>query len=271
MQGKISSMQRSAEELAREEFRDRLRRHVSLVILLALALAVISLRFHRLGEFPPGLTHDEGVDGVLALGVLGGEHAIFFLGPGNSGRDASTIYAIALSTAFFGRNLLAMHLPTAVGSAGLVFAVFWLGRLLYSRDEHGKQTSWRGMLIGGAGAGLLAVSLGQTIIGRTSFNNVAHMPLLLTLCLALLWWGWGQSPHQGKVWWRIVLAGVCAGLLGYTYVPARLVPLLLLFSVSVSWVHGDTAAVAEDEKASSLLSRTSHLAGGVSCHGQVFL
>lgn len=124
------------------------------MILLALTLAVLSLRFYRLGEFPPGLTHDEGVDGVLALSVLGGEHAIFFLGPRNSGRDASTIYAIALSTALFGRTLLAMHLPTAVGSAGLVFAVFWLGHLLFGRDVHGKPTPWRGMLIwGGQGQG----------------------------------------------------------------------------------------------------------------------
>ena len=238
----IPGAERTAGALTPERFQDRYSRLVIWAILLALALAVLSLRFHRLGEFPQGLTHDEGVDGVLALGVLEGEHAIFFLGPGNSGRDASTIYALALSTALFGRTLLAMHLPTALGSAGLVFVVFWLGRLLFGRDENGQPTPWRGLLIGGVGAGLLAVSLGQTIIGRTSFNNVAHMPLLLSLCLALLWWGWGQGSQGGRVWWRIALAGACAGLLVYTYVPARLTPLLfLLFGLSFlyPWTYGN--------------------------------
>ena len=203
------------------------------VVLLALAFAVVVLRLYRLTEIPPGIAHDEGVDGVLALRVLQGEHAIFFLGPGNSGRDASTIYALALSTALFGRTLLAMHLPTGLGSAGMVFAVFWLGRLLFGRDKNGRATQWRGLLIGGMGAGLMTVSLSQTIIGRISFNNVTHMPLLLTLCWALLWWGWRHRAHRGRAWWRIALAGGCAGLLPYTYVPARFAPVLfLLFGLS---------------------------------------
>ena len=217
------------------------RRHIQLVswaILLALALTVVILRLHRVDEIPMGLAHDEGVDGALALRVLQGEHTLFFLGPGNSGRDASTIYALAVSTALFGRTLLAMHLPTALGSAGMVFAVFWLGRLLFGRDENGRVTQWRGLLIGGLGAGLMAVSLGQTIIGRTSFNNVTHMPLLLTLCWALLWWGWRHRAQRGRPLWRIALAGGCAGLLPYTYVPARFVPVLFLlfgFSFLLLW------------------------------------
>ena len=50
------------------------------------------------------------------------------------------------------------------------------------------------------------------------------MPVLLTLCLGLLWWGWKE-----RSWWRVILAGACAGLLPYTYPPARFVPLLFLF------------------------------------------
>ena len=127
----------------------------------------------------------------------------------------------------------------------MVFAVFWLGRLLFSRDEGGRATPWRGLLIGGVGARLMAVSVSQTVIGRTSYNKVKHMPLLLALCMALLWGGWrraerrralGDAPsgaasggHRAKAgrqrsWWRIALAGVCAGLLPYTYVPADLPP-----------------------------------------------
>ena len=100
-------------------------------ILLALALAVVLLRFQRLDALPPGLVEDEDRDGMGALRVLQGEYAVFFPDVDPHGRDASVIYALALSTLLFGRTLFAMHLPTALGSAGMVLAVFWMGRLLF--------------------------------------------------------------------------------------------------------------------------------------------
>ena len=147
-------------------------------ILLALALAVV-LRcvFHRLSELPSGIQSDEGPNGVYALRVLQGEHAIFFPEKA-SGREAMGVYTIALTTSLLGRTLLAFRLPTALASVGTVFVVFWLGRLLFGRDDRfdcaprqgapERATPWRGLLVGGVGAGLLAVSLGQTIIGRAS-------------------------------------------------------------------------------------------------------
>ena len=195
-------------------------------IVAALALAVVLLRLHRLAELPPGLFYPEGAHGVNALQVLQGEHAVFF--PEDNGREGLAVYAIALTIPFWGRTALAVRLPTALASAGTVFVIFWLGRLLFGRDESGRATPWRGLLIGGVGAGLLAVSLGQTILGRTAFRG-NHLPLLLSLCLALLWSGWRRPVRHGGTWWRVVLAGVCAGLLPYTYIPARLTPFLFLF------------------------------------------
>ena len=195
-------------------------------IVAALALAVVLLRLHRLAELPPGLFYPEGAHGVNALQVLQGEHAVFF--PEDNGREGLAVYAIALTIPFWGRTALAVRLPTALASAGTVFVVFWLGRLLFGRDESGRATPRRGLLIGGVGAGLLAVSLGQTILGRTAFRG-NHLPLLLALCLALLWSGWRRQVRHGGTWWRVVLAGVCAGLLPYTYIPARLTPFLFLF------------------------------------------
>ena len=105
---------------------------------------------------------------------------------------------------------------------GRSFAVFWLGGLLFGRDGGGRPTAWRGFLIGGAAAGLLAVSLSQTIMGRTAYRG-NYLPLLLALVFALLWLGWRQ-----KRCWIFALAGVCAGLLPYTYLAARATPLLFV-------------------------------------------
>ena len=56
------------------------------------------------------------------------------------------------------------------------------------------------------------------------------MPLILTLCLGLLWWG----RKERRLRW-VVLAGVCAGILPYTYYPARLVP-ILFFAYGLSFL-----------------------------------
>ena len=147
---------------------------------------------------------------------------------------AGILLALALSTYLIGRTLLAMHLPSALGSAGIVFVVFWLGRILYGKDESGRATPWRGLLIGGVGAGLLAVSIGQTVTGRSSYNESIYMSLLLALCLGLLWQGWRK-----RSWCRIVLAAVCAGLLSYTKVAAYFTPILfLLFGTSFFFAFG---------------------------------
>ena len=196
--------------------------------MFALALAVVLLRLQRLSELPPGLDAGEGANGLDALRVLQGEHAVLF--PEKfGGREGLAMYGIALAISLLGRTELALRLPTALASAGTVIVVFWLGQILFGRDEEsGGSTPWRGLMVGGAGAGLMAVSLGQTIMGRTAFRT-SWLPLFLCLCLALLWQGWRQRVGGGGTWWRIALAGVCAGLLPYTYIPARFVPSLFLF------------------------------------------
>ena len=201
-------------------------------IVISLSLAVLLLRFYRLSELPPGIQNDEAANGVDALRVLQGEHAIFF--PDRAtGHEAVGVYAIALTTALLGPTLLAFHLPMAVASAGTVFAVFWLGTLLFGRDEaSGLSTPWRGLLVGGVGAGLTAVSLSQTFLSRAGLRG-NFLPLVLTLSLALLWWAWTGRDHRRGGWWQIAIAGAAAGLIPHTYLAARFVPLLfLLFGLS---------------------------------------
>ncbi len=207
---------------------------VAIVVLFALAVAAAILRFHRLSELPPGLHYDAGSNGADALQVLQGQHALFF--PEKSyGREWLGIYLVALSVSFLGRTELAVRLPTVVVGTGVIFAVFWLGWLLFGTDEGGRSRSWRGLLVGGAAAGLLAVSTNQTVLGRTAYR-VQLLPFILCLSLALLWWGWECRGRRRGAWWRIVLAGLCAGLLLHTYTPARVTPFLfLVFGLSFIW------------------------------------
>lgn len=196
-------------------------RIISVVIVAALTVAVVLLRLYRLDELPAGIQVSEALNGVDALRVLGGEHAVFF--PSEfSGHEGLVVYLIALSISVLGQTDLALRLPTALANAGTVFVVFWLGRLLFGRDGTGRETPWRGVFIGGVASCLMAVSIGQTVLGRTVFR-ANHLLLLLSLCLALLWWGWRE-----RNWWAVTLAGACAGLVQYTYIPARFTPFLFV-------------------------------------------
>ncbi len=200
------------------------------VILLVLGALAIFFRLYRLSELPPGLFYDEGAHGLDALNVLQGEHAVFF--PRNQGREGLIVYTIAALIPFLGRTVEAVRLPTALAGIGTIFAVFWLGQILFGggSERPAGRYDWRGLLIGSAAALMLSVCTGQTIIGRISFR-ANFLPLLLTLAVALLWSGTLRRQR-----WRIVLAGLCTGLLPYTYIPARFVPfLLLIFGLSLLW------------------------------------
>lgn len=201
---------------------------VAVGIVLTLTVVVVLTRLYRLSEIPPGIINDEGANGVDALRVLHGEHAVFFAERA-SGREAMAVYATALATRLLGPSLLSFHLPGALASAATVFVVFVLGMLLFGRDSGaGKSNLWRGLIVAGIGAGLLAGSLGQTFLARGGFR-ANFLPLVLSLSLALLWWAWRKSSTQGGSWWWLALSGACAGLLPYTYIPARFTPLLFTF------------------------------------------
>ena len=174
-------------------------RWATMGIVFALALAVVLLRLYRLDEFPPGINQDEGAHGVDALRLLQGEHAVFY--PGHGGREGMVVYAVALATSLLGRTIVATHLPTALASAGTVFVVFWMGRQLFGRGENGRATPWRGLVIGGVGAALMAVSISQTLIGRAGVRG-NFLPFFLSLCFVLLWSGWREGSR-----WRVALAG----------------------------------------------------------------
>jgi len=97
-------------------------RMVRVLIVVGLLLMAGALRLPRLDQLPPGLFIDEGANGMDALAVLQGQHALFF--PENQGRVGMVIHATALAIALLGRTITAVRLPAALASIGTVLAVF---------------------------------------------------------------------------------------------------------------------------------------------------
>ncbi len=161
------------------------------------------LRFPLLGRLPPGLYRDEAINGLDALGVLEGVWPIFFTA--NNGREPLFIYLVAISVGLFGRTALAVRLASAVLGTLTVPATYLLGRALF-----GRRVALLAALI-------TAISVWPINLSRVGFRAVA-MPLFVALTL----WAFWRVLKGGSMW-----GGVFAGLLVYTYLAARFVPLAL--------------------------------------------
>lgn len=172
------------------------------------------LRFPGLGRWPPGLYHDEAINGLDALRVLQGAHPVFFTA--NNGREPLFIYLVAASVAVLGRSAFAVRLVSAILGTLTVPATFLLGRSLFDR-----RVAWLGALI-------TAIAVWPINLSRVGFRAVA-MPLFVALTL----WAFWRLLQDGPVW-----GGAFAGLLLYTYLAARFVPLALgLFVLYLVWTR----------------------------------
>jgi len=180
-------------------------------LLLVIAVAA-ALRFYRLGEWPPGPYRDEAYNGIDALGVLRGQHALFF--PANNGREPIYIYLVALSVALLGPSVFALRLPAAIAGTLATLPVYWLGR------------DWFGRATGLLAAALWAITFWPVHLGRIGLRAGLLAPLL-----ALAFWAGSRAYRAGnaRLWF---VAGIIYGLSFYTYLAARFTPLLLgLFAV----------------------------------------
>lgn len=176
-------------------------------VITALVLAGI-LRFYNLGHWPPGPYRDEAYNGLDALGVLEGNHALFF--PANNGREPAYIYLVAAAISFLGPTMLALRLPAAIAGTLAVIPAYLLGQ------------AWFGRVAGGLAALLLAMTFWPVHLGRIGLRAGLLGPLL---ALAL-WLGTSAYRKHRGVWW--LAAGLVYGLTFYTYLAARLTPFFLL-------------------------------------------
>ena len=166
------------------------------------------LRLYRLGEWPPGPYRDEAFNGLDALNVLRGQHALFF--PANNGREPTYIYLVALSLALFGPTTFALRLPAALVGALAVAPTYLLGRAWFGRA-----------------AGLLAGLLWAITFWPVHLGRIGLRAGLLAPMLALAFW-LGTLAYRRRRAGLWFFAGLVYGLTFYTYLAARFTPLILL-------------------------------------------
>lgn len=176
-------------------------------LLYGIVLTAVLFRFWQLGNWPPGLYRDEAFNGLDALGVLNGNHAIFFTA--NNGREPGYIYLTAVSLTLFGRSPFAMRLAAAVVGSLTTLFLFLLGKQWFNHRL--------GLLV----ALLWGITLWPVHLSRIGLRTIL-LPLMLTLTAYLFTRAWQKSTR-----WRWLLAGAVYGGAFYTYLAVRLTPLLL--------------------------------------------
>ena len=190
------------------------------------------MRFYRLGDVPAGLHYDEGFNGLDALALVDiplTDWPIFF--NGNYGREPLFIWLSGLAHALFGPSIWTARFISALSGVLLIPALAWLGwQLAPPLGVRNRQlfTLW-------CPAAVLALMWSQ-VFARYGIRATLFV-LLETLLWAAAWWAWQRRPPAIGAW---VITGVLAGLSFYTYLPARLLPLVLLPLLGVSYLQDRT-------------------------------
>ncbi|MFK7801277.1 MAG: ArnT family glycosyltransferase [Anaerolineae bacterium] len=182
------------------------------LLLAGICAVAAALRFWQLGDLPPGLYRDEAFNGLDALGILNGQHALFF--EANNGREPGYIYLSALAVAIFGNTPLAIRLTAAFIGTLTTLPVYALAK------------SWYGQIAGFFAAWLWAVTLWPVHLSRVGLRIILAVPIMsLALWLGTLAYQKSEQKHTRWLW---LAAGACTGLGFYTYLTARLFPAVLI-------------------------------------------
>jgi 4-amino-4-deoxy-L-arabinose transferase-like glycosyltransferase len=197
--------------------------------LLLILLTAVFLRFYRLSQLPPGLTHDEAAHGLTAWEIVNGRFALYFtIG---HGREPLFDYVNAALMVFTGPHWLPLRLTAVAFSLILL-----VGMAAWVRRAFDAPTA----LLTMAG---LAVSFWPLMAGRQALRSIA-LPALFVLAVYCFWRAWESSSgteKHGQAWWWAIAAGFLLGLTFYTYIPARVLWLVLPLTAVYGWLIQNNA------------------------------
>ncbi len=181
-----------------------------LVALVCLALIALIPRLYRIESAPPGLNGDELFNAIDAMRLGPGQWQVFF--EGNYGREALFLYLMAVPLKLFGQSIWAIRLPAVLLGMGSVLLGYGIGTLAFNRR------------VGFVAGLLIAVSLWPVMQARWGLRAVSlTFFTALTIYLYILTL---RRPGKAPTLW--IAAGLALGLTLYTYIPARVFPLVIL-------------------------------------------
>jgi 4-amino-4-deoxy-L-arabinose transferase-like glycosyltransferase len=187
-----------------------------LPLLLTVTALAAGLRLYRLADYPPGLHYDEAFHHVFALEIMDGYHPLYF--PENNGDDAMFPYMVALLFSAVGATTIGGRIVSATAGTLTVPALWWLTQELFADWRVPRRAA-----VSAVSAFVLATLQWHITASRTGIQP-ALVPWLLVPMMAALW----RGLRTGR-WGWFAAAGVLLGVAQYTYMAARVIPLLVIF------------------------------------------
>ncbi len=188
----------------------QIRHQFVLVFMVITLLIAAALRFPALETTPPGLHYDEAANAILSAEIgLQGERPIFIAG--YTGKEVLFFYLAGGVMRLVGDSVFSLRITAALVGLLTVAGTYWLGAETL-RDKR----------IAMLAAALMAVSFWHLLFSRLGFRAITQ-PLLQAITIATLL----RGLKRGQ-WGWIIASGVALGLTAYTYLAARLFPVLLL-------------------------------------------
>lgn len=182
--------------------------------LMAVALVALALRVWHIDGLPPYLWWDEAGKGLNALDVLHGQPRLFW--PRSLGQEPLFMYLLAPLVAVWNGSALPLRLSSALVGALTAAALYGAAKELCPGER--RMGRWWGLLA----AGLWAVNYWALAVNRYPMR-ANTLPLILTVAV-VFWLRWVRRPNRRSA----LLFGGMAGLVLYTYLAARITPLLWL-------------------------------------------
>jgi 4-amino-4-deoxy-L-arabinose transferase-like glycosyltransferase len=205
----------------------RIRSPQALAFMVLCLLVAAALRVPNLLSIPPGLHYDEAANVVLAAEIgIEGKRPVFI--SSYTGKEVFFFYLAGGIMRLIGPSVFGLRLTAAFIGILTVAAVYWLG-VEALRDRR------MGMLA----ATFVAISFWHLLFSRLGFRAISQ-PLLQSIALAAILRGLKTNR-----WLWFLAAGAALGAAAYTYLAARIFPILILLAVlplfinrKERWVRG---------------------------------
>jgi 4-amino-4-deoxy-L-arabinose transferase-like glycosyltransferase len=193
----------------------------SLALMVFCLLIAAALRFPELQVVPPGVHYDEAANGILAGDIgLRGERPVFI--SSYTGKEALFFYLAGSLMRLAGESIFSLRLTAAYVGILTVAVTYWLGREMLADRRQALLA-----------AALLAVSFWHVLFSRLGFRAIME-PLLQALTIAALFRGLRRDDNR----W-LVAGGIFFGLTAYTYLAARVFPILVFFGLLPLFFGGE--------------------------------
>lgn len=194
----------------------RLTKKKVIIFLVVIMLTGAFLRLWQLDSAPPGLYHDEAMNGNNALEAIeSGQFRQFY--SENNGREGLYVNIAALPLKTFGNKPWALRLVSAFFGIFSILGLFFLTREFFNSK------------IALFASFFLATSFWHILFSRIGFRAIMA-PFFLIWAIALIFMA---SRKKSRL--MAMFAGLSFGLGFHTYIAYRIAPLLLLLPIIKIW------------------------------------